>query len=89
MANRPRVFLSLARDVADELERIRVERAVPKTEVAVALQIDRTSVGRKLRGDTPFTVGEAYILAIFLGTRLQDVLTMVETRLHDDESLRG
>jgi MFS family permease len=48
-----------------------------------------TSVGRKLRGDTPFTVGEAYILAIFLGTRLQDVLTIVETRLHDDESVRG
>lgn len=72
----------MTEELIAELERLRVEKNMSKSELARQIGVSRHTVGRKLTGETELTVGEAYALCRALGTTLQDVLDHL-TGVHD------
>lgn len=67
----------------DHLERLRIEKDVPKAFLARQLRLSRHTISRKLSGETELTVGEAYALCQALDTTLIDVLEALDDDLDD------
>lgn len=70
--------MPMSNPLLDYLERLRVEKDVPKAFLARQLRLSRHTIARKLSGETELTVGEAYDLCKALDTTLQDALDHLE-----------
>lgn len=71
---------AVAAEVRAELAR----QKIPQARLSALLEVSEVSVSRRLRGETPFTVNEVFLIATFLGIDVGQLLGSLAVRVGDE-----